>query len=85
LEVWHFRVDLLSSSVPQMAYLKASNSEGGDSLGAMIGLSGDGKMLVAAAVDEDVMTKGVNNILEPDGEVNLSAGAAYVWVQGEDG
>ena len=72
--------DLDGASWQQTAYLKASNSERGDSLGVSVAISNDGRTLVGTALDEDGMTTGVNDIPGPDGEVNLSTGAVYVWV-----
>ncbi len=64
----------------QTAYLKASNSERGDSLGVALAISDDGNTLVVTALDEDGVTTGVNNIPGPDQEINLSTGAVYVYV-----
>jgi len=72
--------DLDGTSWQQTAYLKALNSERGDSLGVSVAISNDGRTLVGTALDEDGMTTGVNDIPGPDGEVNLSTGAVYVWV-----
>jgi len=65
----------------QSAYLKASNGERADSLGVTVALSDDGNTLVATALDEDGMTRGVNNFPEPDRELDTSTGAVYVYVQ----
>ncbi len=72
--------DQNESSWEQTAYLKASNAERGDSLGASVAISNDGRIIVGTALDEDGITTGVNNIPGPDGEVNISTGAVYVWV-----
>ncbi len=71
--------DLEDASWIQTAYLKASNSERGDSLGVSVAISNDGRTVVGTALDEDGTTTGVNNFPGPDSEVNLSTGAVYVW------
>ena len=76
--VYIFYLD--GTSWQQTAYLKASNSERGDSLGVSVAISNDGRTVVGTALDEDGMTTGVNDIPGSDGEVNLSTGAVYVWV-----
>ena len=65
----------------QQAYLKASNTEAGDSFGSVVSLSGD--TLVVGAYGEDSKAKGVNG----DGADNSasSAGAAYVFTRSPAG
>lgn len=64
----------------QTAYLKASNAERADSLGVSVAISDDGSTVVATALDEDGMTRGINNFPEPDAQLNTSTGAVYVYV-----
>ena len=59
----------------QQAYIKSSNSEGGDLFGYDIGLSGDGNTLAVAGYDEDGSGKTVNAI--PD---NLRGGSGAIYV-----
>ncbi len=61
----------------QQAYLKASNTEAGDSFGSALALSGD--TLVAATIAEDSSAAGVNGN-QADNSAFL-AGAAYVFVR----
>jgi len=63
----------------QTAYLKASNSEGGDSLGVTVAISDDGNTLAAAALDEDGTSTGVGNYPEPDQDTDASTGAVYIF------
>tara|TARA_B110000483_G_scaffold142539_1_gene170415 strand:- start:12656 stop:14212 length:1557 start_codon:yes stop_codon:yes gene_type:complete len=72
--------DQNKSGWEQTAYLKASNAERGDSLGASVAISNDGRIIVGTALDEDGITNGVNDIPGPDGDVNISTGAVYAWV-----
>ena len=69
----------------QTAYLKASNAERADSLGVSIAISDDGSTVVATALDEDGMTRGINNFPEPDTQLNTSTGAVYVYVHAGGG
>jgi FG-GAP repeat len=66
------------ASWKQEAYIKASNSQGGDLFGYGVGLSDDGNTLAVAGYDEDGSGRTVNAI--PD---NLAAGsgASYVYVR----
>ena len=68
----------------QTEYLKASNSEGQDSLGVSVAISDDGNTLVATALDEDGMTTGINSIAQPDRDSDASTGAVYVYVYDND-
>ncbi len=66
----------------QQAYLKASNGEGGDSLGYEIAISLDGNTIAAGAADEDCMTPGINPpACDNDQREDNSSGAAYVFVR----
>jgi FG-GAP repeat protein len=60
----------------QQAYVKGSNTEAGDLFGYDVGLSEDGKTLVAAGYDEDGPGRGVN--VDQGNGVNGS-GAIYVF------
>jgi len=66
----------------QSAYLKGSNSEGGDSLGYAVVISHDGNTIAAGTADEDCYFPGVNaSPCNDDRVANTSSGAAYVWVR----
>ncbi len=66
----------------QTAYLKASNAEGGDSLGYAIAISQDGNTIAGGAGDEDCMTGGINPAgCDNDNKSDTSSGAAYVFVR----
>ena len=60
----------------QQAYLKASNSEGGDLFGFAVGLSADGATLVASSYDEDGGTRVING---PDDNLRGASGALFVF------
>ena len=64
----------------QTAYLKASNTERGDSFGVTVAISDDGNTLVAASLDEDGTTTGINSTPMPDQPSDASTGAVYVFV-----
>jgi len=66
----------------QQAYVKGSNTEAGDLFGYDVGLSEDGKTLVAAGYDEDGPGRGVN-VAQGNG-VNGS-GAIYVFSREDTG
>lgn len=61
----------------QAAYIKADNSEAYDQLGGSVGLSRDGRLLVATALGEDSNARGANGN-QKDNSVE-EAGAAYVF------
>jgi hypothetical protein len=63
----------------QEAYLKASNAERNDAL-SIVALSGDGRTLAAAAIDEDSLATGVNADQGGPHESDLSVGAVYIYV-----
>ena len=68
----------------QQAYIKASNAETQDSLGASVSLSDDGNTLLSGAIDEDCLATGVNppdaqTTCAGDAEKDTSAGAAYLF------
>lgn len=66
----------------QQAYLKASNAEGGDSLGYAIAISQDGNTIAGGAADEDCLTPGINPPdCDNDQRMDNSSGAAYVFVR----
>ena len=68
----------------QTAYLKASNAETGDSLGATAAISAAGNTLATTSLDEDGATTGVNSTPVPDTEPNVSMGSVYVFVRDGD-
>jgi hypothetical protein len=60
-------------------YLKTWNSEGGDSWGVSVALSGDGNTLAAGAQNEDSAAQGINgNQKDESGE---EAGAVYLFAR----
>ena len=67
----------------QQAYLKASNAEQADSLGASVSLSDDGNTLAAGSLDEDCLATGVNPAQPCDSDrgSDTSVGAVYVFVR----
>ncbi len=64
----------------QQGYLKASNAEGGDSLGVVVSISDDGNTVAGGILDEDCMSTGVNpsNPCDNDQKTDTSVGAAVV-------
>ena len=62
----------------QQAYLKASNTGGGDYFGQSVAVSGN--TVVVGAVNEDSSTTGVNSVPNDDGTADFS-GAAYVFTR----
>lgn len=62
----------------QQAYVKASNSEGGDLFGYTVALSADGNTLAVGAFDEDGSSRVINGT--PDNRRN-GAGAVYVFTR----
>lgn len=71
----------IGSEWTQTAYLKASNAERGDSLGVAVAISDDGNTLVAASLDEDSETTGINSKPVPDQTLDSSTGAVYVFTR----
>jgi hypothetical protein len=66
----------------QEAYIHASNSEAGDSLGVHVALSDDGNTLLAGSLDEDCLATGVNPPgCDDDRALDTSTGAVYVFVR----
>jgi hypothetical protein len=64
----------------QSAYLKGSQSEGGDSLGYAVAISEDGNTIAAGGADEDCYIPGVNaKPCDNDRVSNTSSGIGYVW------
>jgi len=65
------------------SYLKASNAEGGDSLGVIVSISDDGNTIAGGILDEDCMSTGVNpsNACDNDQKDDTSVGAAVVFVR----
>ncbi|MET0091481.1 MAG: hypothetical protein ABW068_15940 [Candidatus Thiodiazotropha sp.] len=68
----------------QTAYLKASNAQQGDSFGARLVLSGDGRSLVVTAPGEDSLASGING-LQTDDRAEAPPGAAYRFLRDEAG
>jgi hypothetical protein len=67
----------------QQAYVKASNTDGGDQFGLSVALSGDGSSLAVGAVYEDSGTTGIGgNQIDNSAD---SAGAVYVFVHDGNG
>lgn len=62
----------------QQAYIKASNTQGGDRFGFCLALSGDGNTLGVCGYDEDGGATGVNG---PQNEGAGGSGCAYVYVR----
>jgi len=62
----------------QQAYVKASNTDAGDSFGASVALSADGSILAVGAPLEDSTATGINNS-QANGATD--AGAAYVFTR----
>jgi hypothetical protein len=70
----------------QQAYVKASNTEAGDSFGISVAVSGDGNTLLAGACCEDSNASGLNgnqsdNSSTGSGAVYLFGRSAGVWSQ----
>jgi hypothetical protein len=66
------------STWSQQAYIKGSNTEGGDLFGFNLGLSADGNTMAVAGYDEDGSSRQINGI--PDNLRN-GAGAIYVFTR----
>lgn len=62
----------------RQAYIKASNTGGGDSFGQSVALSGDGNILAVGASYEDSSTKGINTTPNDN---TIDAGAAYIFTR----
>ena len=75
--VYLFRFNTTSNSWAQQAYIKASNTEGGDEFGRSVSLSADGNALAVGAVYEDSSITGVNGA--QDDNAAIRSGAAYVF------
>ena len=70
------RYPITIDPVAQQAYLKASNTDTGDTFGFSVAISGD--TVVVGAINEDSATTGVNST---PNESAPSSGAAYVFVR----
>lgn len=66
-----------SSNWSQQAYLKASNTDGGDGFGTAVSISGDGLTIAVGADDEESAATGVNGDQTDDS--TSDAGAVYVF------
>lgn len=62
----------------QQAYVKASNTGGGDNFGGSVALSGDGNALMVGAINEDSSATGIGGT---SNELAADAGAAYVYTR----
>ncbi len=60
------------------AYIKGDNTDAGDEFGSAIALSGDGRMMVVGAHQEDSAARGVNGNQADNSAAD--SGAAYVFV-----
>ena len=67
----------VGQSWTQRAYIKASNTDVGDSFGAGLGLSADGKTLAVGAYREDSAATGIGS--NQNGNVVADAGAVYLY------
>ena len=67
----------------QQDYLKASNSERGDSFGSSVSLSKDGNILAVGASQEDSNSEGVNGSQENNDL--RDSGAAYIFTRDQQG
>ncbi len=67
------------STWSQQAYLKASNSEAGDSFGVSVSLAADGNTLAVGATGEDSSAVGVGGV-ENDNNMSYS-GAVYIFAR----
>jgi hypothetical protein len=67
----------------QQTYIKASNSEAGDSFGVHVDLSDAGDTLAIGVLDEDCLATGVNptDRCDSDVEANISTGAVHIFVR----
>ena len=72
----------------QQAYVKASNTDADDKFGISVSLSGDGNTLAVGAYLEDSTATGVDgsqeNFILFGSEINLAAGAVYVFTRSVD-
>ncbi len=66
------------STWSQQAYVKGSNTEGGDLFGFNVGLSADGNTMAVAGYDEDGSSRQINGI--PD-NLRGGSGAIYVFIR----
>ncbi len=65
----------------QQAYVKASNTDGGDQFGASVALSADGNTLAVGATGEDSNAIGINGSEGNDIATAESSGAVYVFAR----
>src|SRR5215471_8332781 len=64
------------------AYVKASNTDGGDGFGSTVAISADGNTLAVGAPGEASAATGINNTSPGQGDNSASiAGAVYVFVR----
>ncbi len=72
-----------SSEWAQQAYIKASNTGGGDNFGESVALSSDGNTLAVSTIGEDSNATGINGN-ESNGSASGS-GAVYVFTRSSSG
>jgi len=65
----------------QQAYVKASNTQGGDRFGISVALSGDGNTLAVGAYFEDSAATGINDTTGQADNSAIDAGAVYVFTR----
>jgi len=69
-----------NSNWRQQAFIKASNTDGGDLFGGALSLSGDGTSLAVGAVGESSSARGIGgNQLENGEYIDFSPGAVYLF------
>ncbi|HEY4055217.1 MAG TPA: hypothetical protein VGM39_01370 [Kofleriaceae bacterium] len=69
-------VYLVEADVPTTTRLAANNASVGDNFGYAVGLSGDGRRVIAGAPGEDGAGRGTNSPQDEDGP---ESGAAYIF------
>jgi len=67
------------STWSQQAYVKASNTDGGDAFGYSVALSADGNTLAVGATDEDSNATGIGGDQADNSEIR--SGAVYVFTR----
>ena len=71
----------IGSTWSQQAYVKASNTQGGDRFGISVSLSGDGNTLAVGAYFEDSAATGINDPSGQSDDTATDAGAVYVFTR----
>jgi hypothetical protein len=70
----------IGSTWSQQAYVKASNTQGGDRFGISVSLSGDGNTLAVGALEDSAAT-GINDSMGQADNTAADAGAVYVFTR----